>query len=477
MKFKKLLLISAMMSALGGLYGCTEGDDTSIIVEGDVTNPGGGGGPGNPPGGASDCPDFASSRPQQDDTDVCQLPSTITENTTLTADTIWFLDGTVTVGNGNQELGASQTELANGNPLLNVTLTIEPGTQIIGRVGSFANLIITRGSMIMAEGTAEAPIIFSSADAGFDGTSEWGGLQIMGFGDHNECGAEPPCNIDAEGEAGFMGGVGRADDNSGVLSYVIVAEGGFEFAVGDEINGISLHAVGSGTTIDHIQVHNNSDDGIEFYGGNVNVKYGVFTNNLDDSIDWDEGYQGNIQYAIVKQGPNVEGNAVEADTEGTTAFLSKPTIANATFIGDGETSVLHVLKASSGGFFHNSVLTWAAGPTGKSCVNVNGTGAQANRNTAIVYNNIIADCETFGDDVLDQTTVFAVDAALTASLASGAAEAQLAAPIDWTAVNGTWPASVADPDFLDATDYVGAIDPNDPNGRWYEGWILEGTLP
>lgn len=476
MKFKKLLLASAMMGALGGLYGCTEGDDTSILVEGDVTNPTDPGDDGGG-GGSSTCPVFASSRPMQGDSNVCQLPASITEDTTLTAGTIWYLDGRVTVGNGNLEMSATQGELANGNPVLDVTLTIEPGTQIMGRTGTFANLLITRGSKIMAEGTAEAPIIMSSDDPGYDGSSEWGGLIIHGYGDHNQCqDAAEACNIDAEGESGFAGGVGTPGDNSGVLSYVVVAEGGYEFAVGNEINGISMVGVGSGTTMDHIQVHGNSDDGVEFYGGDVNVKYLVLTNNLDDSVDWDEGFQGNLQYVIVKQSADSEGNGVEADTEGAAdGFLSKPTVANATFIGAGAQTVLHVLKARSGGFFHNSVLTWDGGPAGKSCVEIDGAGAQANRNTSIVYNNVIADCESFGDGVLDQTTVFAVAANLNGLLASGAAEAQLAAPIDWTTVNGTYSESVADPDYLDETDYIGAVDPG-ATEAWYEGWIIEGSL-
>lgn len=473
MKFKKQLLIAAMMGgALGGLYGCTEGDETSILVEGDVSNPSN---PSNPGGGQlSECPSWTDPQPQRDGTDVCELPSSIEQDRTLTADTIWRMDGRVTVGNGNQEIAADQVTLTNGDPLLNVTLTVEPGTQIIGAQGEFANMIITRGSMIMAEGTASNPIIFSSEDEGFEGSGEFGGLILHGFGSHNQCPAEPPCNIDSEGESGFAAGY-EPDDSSGVLRYVIVAEGGFEFATGNEINGISLVGVGSGTEMEYIQVQGNSDDGIEFYGGDVNVKYLVLTNNLDDSVDWDEGFQGNLQYVLVKQSPNSEGNAGEYDTEGAASPLSKPTVANATWIGAGEQTVLHVLKASSGGFFHNNVMTWADGPDGKTCVTVDGAGAQANRNTAIVYDNVIADCDGFGDDVLDQTSVFAVPAALNDLFASTAAEAKLDAPIDWTAIRGEYGDSVADVDYLDETDYLGAVDP-DATSAWFEGWILEGSL-
>ena len=113
--------------------------------------------------------------------------------------------------------------------------------------------------------------------------------------------------------------------------------------------------VGRGTTLEYIQVNSNTDDGVEFYGGTVNAKHLRLTDNLDDSVDWDEGYQGNIQFVIVKQNDAAGGNAIEADTEGTTDFLSKPIISHATFIGDGGKDTLVVFKKSSGGFIFNSI--------------------------------------------------------------------------------------------------------------------------
>ena len=152
MKFSKLLLVSTVAAAAVGLHGCTEGDETSIVVEG------GGGTVVDPDTGTSSCPDFASARQQQDGVDVCQLPSTITADTTLTADTIWRIDGRVTVGNGNLEMSTTEGTLANGAAVINATLEIEAGTQIVASPG-FSNIVITRGSKIEANGTAEAPII------------------------------------------------------------------------------------------------------------------------------------------------------------------------------------------------------------------------------------------------------------------------------------------------------------------------------
>jgi hypothetical protein len=350
-------------------------------------------------------------------------------------------------------------------------------------------LIITRGSKIEALGTKSAPIIFSSDDEGYDGAGEWGGLILHGYAPHNECTeGGTVCNIDSEGESGFAGGYDPAD-SSGTLRYVVVAEGGYEFAPGNEINGISLIGVGNGTVMEYIQVQGNSDDGIEFYGGTVNLKYGVFTNNLDDSVDWDEGYQGNLQYIIVKQSPNGSGEAFEMDTQGTNLFLSKPTVANLTIVADkkvADDAYILNFKAGSGGFFHNAVVTVAA--TNETplttCINVAGADSVSLVNTALVINNWIQDCGVGEADqgtlsssnvTFDTTTVTAVPAALGSLYESLAPEASGLAPLDWTAINGTFSESVADPDYLDATDYIGAVDP-DGSDPWWAGWVLPGTL-
>lgn len=487
MRLKNLALAAAVVA---GLSGCSDGDRNSLVIEGDTINEGDGGS-GNPPptGGTSTCPDFASARPKDaDDNNVCQLPQTISADVTLTADTVWYMADRVTVGNGNNELAnrAVNTDpwvLLNGLALQNVTLTIEAGTQIKARSGTFANLIITRGSKIMAEGTAEDPIVFSSEDADFDGTGEWGGLIIHGLAEHNTCATDVlvACNVDSEGESGFAGGHDR-DDSSGVLKYVIVAEGGYEFAPGNEINGISFMSVGAGTEVDYLQIHGNKDDAIEMYGGTVNMKHLVLTNNLDDTIDWDEGYQGNIQYAIVRQaGANTDGNAVEADTDGDTlsTMLSKPTLANFTFLvntSDPNLAALN-LKARTGGFFHNGIVTLLPSSTVTKCVAVSGSTTQAQRNVSMYFDNVIVNCGAggFGDAVLTQTTVFAVDPALAANYTTAVSQATLGANYDWAAFKAAHTESLADTTFLDATNYLGAVNPNGSD-LWYQGWTLEGTL-
>lgn len=479
MKFSKLLLVSTVAAAAVGLHGCTEGDDTSIVVEGGTTAPSN---PGN--GNVSDCPAFASARQQQNGTDVCQLPSTITADTTLTADTIWRMDGRVTVGNGNLEMSATEGTLANGDDVLNVVLTVEAGTQIIAAPG-FSNLIITRGSQIRANGTAAAPIIMSSEDEGFDGNQEWGGLILHGYANHNTCTPGAACNVDSEGESGFAGGFSE-DDSSGTLRYVIVAEGGFEFAVGNEINGISFVGVGSGTTVEYIQVHGNFDDGVEFYGGSVNAKYVVLTDNGDESLDWDEGYVGNIQYLLAVQAADEGDYCVEADTEGAASPLSIPTIANATFVCDGDPEDAGFrLKAGTGGFFHHTIIDVdATAGTPDVCIEVEGMAAQQNATAnppALDINQFICDAATFETDANAQTNniqtapVSTADPQLDANYAAQLPAARGVTPTDYAAFNQSNSNSTAIPSFLDSTDYIGAVNP-DGSDLWFEGWTLPGTL-
>jgi hypothetical protein len=473
-------LFTAVIIALSSIYGCSDGDDTSI----NITNPDGGGGGGGGTGTIStNCPDWASARPiDSDGNDVCQLPSEILVNRTLTSDIVWFMQSRVTVGNGNRAMSVTEGVLDNDQPVLNVVLTVEPGTQIKGRSGSFANMVITRGSQIDAVGTADAPIVFSSDDADFEGSGEWGGLVMHGYAPHNGClladEGVVPCNIDSEGESGFGGGY-SPDDSSGRLNYVVVTEGGFEFAPGNEINGISLIGVGSGTEMEYLQVNSNADDGIEFFGGTVNVKYLVLTGNLDDSVDWDEGYQGNLQYVLVVQSADTEGSAIEADTLGSNDFDSKPTIANATFIGNGSIDRLWVFKEESGGFLLNTIGTVAEGNTAlQACVEVRGAGAQANIGSTLAFNNVNADCPTFGfdaaSDLLGAVGVSSFDPELDANFAAQAPDAS-GVDLDIATFKATYPESVADEDFFDATDFLGAVDPS-ASAAWFDSWIVEGSL-
>ncbi|MBK5911636.1 hypothetical protein CCR85_09070 [Rhodothalassium salexigens] len=292
-------------------------------------------------------------------TPQCQISGTITENLTLTASqtdgtrTIYTLNGAVFIG---EDLGPDPD---NANPDgQRAVLTIEPGTTVYGQ-DTDSILVVSRGSELRALGTENAPIVFTSAEdvdtqfpdaniAGSFGRSqrsfpagsatrdphsgEWGGLIVNG---------RAPINVgletQGEGDSGLYGGTDAAD-SSGVLNYVQVRYAGFEITPENELNGIAFQGVGSGTSVDRVQVHNNDDDGVEFFGGTVNAKRVVVTGADDDSIDWTQGWQGNLQFAVVVQNPEqlASDSGIEADNNSDNFDItprSNPTIANAVFVG------------------------------------------------------------------------------------------------------------------------------------------------
>jgi len=213
------------------------------------------------------------------------------------------------VGKGNVTI--ANTTQADAIKSAGVTLTIPAGVEV--KASLDGALVVTRGSKLHAEGTAASPITFSSdSDADYDGSGEWGGLIIQGFapqyGANNTgtCDLNGVCNVTGEGGAlvGKFGGTDAAD-NSGILKYVRIAEAGKIAGPNNEVNGLTLQGVGHGTTIDYIQVHGSLDDGIEWFGGTVNVTHAILTNNDDDDIDYDEGYKGNIQFAFVRKDPSI----------------------------------------------------------------------------------------------------------------------------------------------------------------------------
>ncbi|MFZ5478714.1 MAG: hypothetical protein ACOZNI_18225 [Myxococcota bacterium] len=252
---------------------------------------------------------------------ACVLEGAYTEDLTLTADRPWLLRSKVAIGDDSSE----------------VTLTIEPGTKIYGESATGGFLVITRGADIVAEGTADAPIVFTSDQPeGSRARGDWGGVAINGYGVINACtDGTTPCEAEGEGGTGKYGGDDNGD-SSGVLEYVVVEFGGTEISPDNEINGLGLQGVGSGTEIDHVQIHRNLDDGIEFWGGAVEVRHLLVTAPGDDGIDWDLGWQGKIQYAVVHQADDAGNHGLETDNNEeshTAAPVSSPTIANLTILG------------------------------------------------------------------------------------------------------------------------------------------------
>ena len=197
-----------------------------------------------------------------------------------------------------------------------ITLTIQPGVVIKGEAGTGSNataLIIARGAKLMAEGTADQPIIFTSVadelepgevvspnlEPGINGL--WGGLLIMGKAPISVASNNQTFQIEgipADDPNGTYGGTDAAD-NSGVIKYVSIRHGGSNIGEGNEINGLTLGGVGSGTVIEHVEVVGNQDDGIEWFGGTVNVKHALLWYAGDDAIDTDQSWGGTLDNFIV----------------------------------------------------------------------------------------------------------------------------------------------------------------------------------
>lgn len=225
--------------------------------------------------------------------------NTITEN--ITVNTTWETGETYVLG-------------ARISVVAGVTLSIQPGVIIKGEAGTGANataLLIARGGKIMAEGTSTQPIIFTSvADEIEPGqiaspnlaptlNGLWGGLIVLG----NAPISADAASVQIEGippsdQNGLYGG-DVANDNSGVIKYVSIRHGGANIGEGNEINGLTLGGVGSGTMIENIEIVSNQDDGIEWFGGTVNVTNAIVWNTGDDAIDTDQSWAGTLDNVIV----------------------------------------------------------------------------------------------------------------------------------------------------------------------------------
>lgn len=431
---------------------------------------------------------------------LCQIGGTITEDVTLTNDTTWVLTDFVTVGLGNLEIQeANDVTLLQNNGF---TFTVEAGTHV--RAEDDAALVITRGSSIVANGTAAMPITFSGfSDTDFDGLGQWGGVVVQGFapqygaGNTGVCfGASTFCNVEGEGGSDIANYGGNiADDNSGTIRYVRIAEGGLVAGPNNEVNGLTLQGVGHATTVEFVQVHNNLDDGVEWFGGTVNAKYLVLTNNDDDDIDFDEGYQGNIQYAIVSkssamdpQGSNdprgIEANSSDDELVSDTNAV----LANITLIGnnvnnagaganDGEPGMR--LRGALTVAVHNTLaLNWNNGCIRIDDADDDGDAATAEVPSNVTLNNVLTDCaRVFRPSDETAANTAAVTDLSGAGITFNAngfggvtnAEATLAGPATITAFdNGSG-------FTFDQTAYVGAVDPA-ATSAWWAGWTIPGSV-
>ncbi|MUU79327.1 hypothetical protein [Winogradskyella endarachnes] len=417
---KKLLLITLVASSLV-FTSCFKDDDTPIIIEettiyindsGDDT---------------TECPTVA-------------VTGAITEDTTWTADNIYQLNQKVVVSEG-------------------VILTIEPGTIVKGSAGtgSLASaLIVARGATLNAQGTADQPIIFTSTSddiscgetAGTnldqDDRGLWGGLIVLGYapcsfsGDITEAQIE---GIPAADTFGLYGGT-DADDSSGVLQYISIRHGGALIGEGNEINGLTLGGVGTGTIINNIEVVANVDDGIEFFGGTVDATNLLVWAQGDDALDIDQAYSGTIDNAVVVLG-DFSDHAFEIDGPEGTATGSF-TLQNATIIGNTVTENGEYADYRSNAMGTTSNI-YAYGFKDSSDVELDNDGVATNYNDGLIvfgaWEIVLPTGVTSAADIFvnkaETVTVTGLGSTATAVTAGSQTVGATTANLSWTYANAT----------------------------------------
>ncbi|GGH16879.1 hypothetical protein FAZ19_12980 [Sphingobacterium alkalisoli] len=314
----------------------------------------------------------------------------ITQNF-LSKDTVWLIDGISFVRPGQT------LEIQEGTYL--TTGTLKPYTNGGATVNIGGVLVVPKTAKIDAEGTAAEPIVFTSPKATGRAAGDFGGLVLLGQAPTNRTtppvieGIPQPIGVDVT-----YGGNISADD-SGILKYVRIEFAGFNLTPDNEINGLTLGGVGSGTVLSHIQVSWGRDDAFEFFGGTVNADHLVALSTDDDDFDFDFGYTGTIEYALSLKDPNStnstsgsssDSNGLESDNDGTGSAASpktQPTLKNFTFLGiNNSTTAATKLK------FGNRWRRASAMTITRSIIAGYGTG--------VSFESITAAGSTFSDNVV-----------------------------------------------------------------------------
>ncbi len=465
--------------------------------EGDFGGTGGGGTPPpvTPPPGtpAADCPaGFANVGTVAGGTlRACQLPAQINGALTvpLRAGTIYSISGRTSVGT---DQGIDPTAPIAGS--VQGILTIEPGVRIFASGGS-DYLLVNRGSQLFAEGTATTPIVFTSRQ-NVDGTTtensqgQWGGIVLAGRAPQANCSIFPlvvpvTCTGTVEGTSAFFGGNSPAD-NSGRLRYVQIKFSGFEISTGNELQGLTMAGVGSGTTIDHIQVYNSSDDGIEIFGGNVNLRHIVINGADDDGLDTDTGWRGGAQFGIVTQrapgstsrSAGFEFSAAPKTTPLASRYISQPKIANWTLVGRNAPTDAHTvahLDTGTDPTIINSVFTNVTG-SAAACLDIHDADTVT---SAPTFNSVFMSCAISyrAASAVASAAVFTAGtnntAAGTSTLTAPAAGTSLSNQV-LTFINGANETAVTPANapavysFFTATTYIGAV--QNAADTWWQGW-------
>jgi len=499
-------------TAVGLLAGCTQADLDDVaspgsgtpVVINPIVNPGGSAAGAaafaaraTAPASAADCPagtSFESGVPIGGgiSTNFCSLTDIAPAvSTAATGDQI--ITGNVNIPFSPDPILISGTVFVGDPSGPASTLTVAPGQVFVSRSaeGVVDLLVVSRGSRMIANGTASQPIVFTSLEDylddllpnGTSGVGDWGGLAINGRAPLNQCTVDASavrgtdaCLQTGEGGSGVFGG-GDINDSSGSFRFVRVQHAGFQFTPTNELNGIALQGVGRGTVFENIQVHRGADDGFEWFGGSVNARNLVVTGANDDSFDWTDGWIGRAQFLIAVQQPG-DDNGVEGDNNdvgtATGAGTQPPgadstprsdaILANFTLIGDGSSGEgVQLREGTAGGIVNGIIANFAEGFE----FNPEGTGPNPIVNSVLLLNN--GSNFTAGAQALFNagTNNFALATSTLNGVFPGGQE------LNAVAFNAT----TLDP-FFQTANFVGALGPNaTPTSNFTAGWTIPGSIP
>ncbi|MFT3682844.1 MAG: hypothetical protein QM791_21480 [Ferruginibacter sp.] len=408
-----------------------------------------------------------------------------------------------------------------------VTLTVQEGATVKAAYSgtNTAALIIKRGAKLMAVGTAEKPIIFTSASP-TPTSGDWGGIELLGKSTINSAnGGKPGLYIpeggfntaDGDGLAGSGDAVAPTpveDDNSGTLKYVRIEYAGYAFLPNQEINALTMACVGSGTTIDHVQVSYAKDDAFEWFGGTVNCKYLIAYKTQDDDFDTDNGFSGSVQFGLIIRDSAIadvsKSEAFESDNDGTGSSLTPQTkgvfsnvtafgplatpdnIGNSNYLG----AAVQIRRNSSLSIFNSAFVGWSTGILIDAGL---GTPTDLNMTagTLKLSGVLLISCKTpigytASSSAATGATKESIAAAILANtknkvITQNTAQNTYTRPFDYvlpdfapfgnsavvipSATNDYFddPIIKARP-FITKVDFIGAIAPSGENASWYKGW-------
>lgn len=413
-----------------------------------------------------------------------------------------------------------------------ITLTVEAGATVKGAYSgsNTAALIVKRGAKLMAIGTQEKPIVFTSASP-TPTSGDWGGIELLGKAAINSSNGGAPGLYIPEGGFNTAAGDGLAgsgdavaatpvnDDNSGTLQYVRIEYAGYAFLPNQEINALTMACVGSGTTIDHIQVSYAKDDAFEWFGGSVNCKYLIAYKTQDDDFDTDNGFSGSVQFGLIVRDSAIadvsKSESFESDNDGTGSALTpqtKAVFSNITSFGPLATpnnvgnsnyqgAAVQIRRNSSLSIFNSAFVGWSTGilidaglgnPTDLNITagNLNLSGILlASCKTPIGYT---ASASAPTGATKESLTTWFTDNTKNKILTQATEQAIYTRPFDYASpdfspfgnsavvipsASNTYfdHALLTARPFIKKVDFIGGIAPSGPDGNWHKGWTKFGS--